>query len=302
MRVFLVLTAMAAVALGVIAYRAQVSSLDEFLAFVGLGPEPKKPGESFRDCSDCPEMVVVPAGSFMMGLTAADLEVPNPRTSSDEGKLPPTHRVTLAKPFAVGKFEVTFAEWDACVAARGCKVRPDDYSWMRGRVPLVNVSWDDAQTYIAWLSAKTGKKYRLLSESEWEYAARAGSTTPYPWGNEILYEEEQVARCNGCNGDYREETFPYRDGPVPAGSYKPNKFGLFDMHGNACEWVADCHNETYAGAPVDGSAWMTGDCSLRMLRGGSWYHTTYDLRSADRFRNFQGTPELWSGFRLARDL
>jgi formylglycine-generating enzyme required for sulfatase activity len=151
-----------------------------------------KPKNSFKECEQCPEMVVLPSGSFTMG--SPDSEKGH---FDDEG---PQHIATIAKPFAVSKFEVTFDEWDACVAVSGCKIKPDDYGWGRGKQPVINVSWDDAQEYVTWLSKHTGKSYRLLSESEWEYAARAGSTTAYAWGNEI---GKGNPNCTGCESHWR---------------------------------------------------------------------------------------------------
>ena len=177
---------------------------------------------------------------------------------SDEG---PLHWVTIAKPFAVGVYEVTFEEWDACVSDRGCGgFRPDDEGWGRGRRPVINVSWEDAQMYVVWLTSKTGKEYRLLSESEWEYVARAGSTTSFHTGETISTSQANYdgnfTFGMGRRGEYRERT-------TPVGTFRANAYGLFDMHGNVQEWVQDCWNDNYAGAPTDGSAWASGDCSSR---------------------------------------
>jgi formylglycine-generating enzyme required for sulfatase activity len=226
-------------------------------------PAGRKPGTVFRDCGDCPQLVVIPAGSFWMGDLSGG--------GDDDEK--PVHRVTIPRSFAVGKYEVTFAEWDACVSAGGCRHSPGDAGWGRDRRPVINVSWDDAQSYIKWISGKTGMTYRLLSESEWEYVARAGSKTKYPWGNEIGSSE---ANCNGCGSSW--------DGTqtAPVGSFSSNRFGLHDTVGNVWEWVGDCWNGSYAGAPSDGSAQTGGDCSRRVLRGGSCNSDpgTCDPRSA----------------------
>ena len=236
-------------------------------------------GATFRDCLDvCPEMVVVPAGSFMMGSPAGE-----EGRDADEG---PQRKVTIARPFAVGKFEVTFAEWDACVAAGGCKHRPGDQDWGRGRRPAINVSWDDAKEYVVWLSRKTGKTYRLLSEAEWEYAARAGTTTRYAFGDTISRSQTQ------CSVDKT----------VEVGSFPANKFGLHDMHGNVWEWVEDARHPNYQGAPEDGSVWPGGDTSLRVLRGGSWYNIPRILRSAVRLRRPPSDRFNDVGFRLASTL
>ena len=241
-----------------------------------------EPGTVFRDCDVCPEMVVVPAGSFMMG-------------SPEEAAEMPIHRVTIAEPLAVGKYEVTFAEWEACVADGGCYGhRPNDEGWGRGNRPVIHVSWNHVQTYAMWLSEKTGEPYRLLSEAEWEYVARAGSgTRKYSWGNEI---GRNRANCDGCGSRW--------DGKqtAPVGSFAANGFGLHDVHGNVWEWLQDCWNGTYAGAPADGSAWEQGDCNTRVLRGGSWYNYPRYLRSA--FRPWYTTGNRYNlvGFRVARRL
>ena len=252
-----------------------------------------KPGRVFKDCEMCPEMVVVPAGSFTMGSPA-----------SEEGREHyegPQHRVRISRPFAVGKYEVTFGEWEACVDGGGCNRHlPDDEGWGRGRRPVIDVSWDDAQAYVLWLSRKTGKQYRLLSESEWEYAARAGTTGPFHFGETISTDR---ANYNGNftygwgrKGVYREKT-------VPAGSFPGNDFGLHDMHGNAWEWVEDCWYNGYSGAPSDGSAWTTGgDCSRRVLRGGSWSSRPGYLRSTDRVGSSSGYRFNNGGFRVSRTL
>ena len=193
-------------------------------------------GDVFRDCDVCPEMVVVPAGEFMMGSPPSE-----EGRGDDEG---PVHRVTISEPFAVGVYEVTFEEWDACVSGGGCGgYRPE--GWGRSSRPVINVSWDDAQAYVAWLSGKTGEAYRLLSESEWEYAARAGTTTRYHWGDDVGRN-----RAN-CVDDYCGDSWEFT---APVGSFGANGFGLHDILGNVREWVEDCWNGSYAGAPSDGSA------------------------------------------------
>jgi formylglycine-generating enzyme required for sulfatase activity len=244
-----------------------------------LNAEQLPPGRVFRDCPECPEMVAVPAGAFMMGSPESEVG-----RKEDEG---PQHRVTIAKPFAVGKFEVTFAEWDACVADGGCKHRPGDRGWGRGRRPVIDVSWHDAKEYVAWLSRRTGKTYRLLSEAEWEYAARAGTTTRYAFGDTISESQAQY----------------YADRPVEAGSFPANGFGLHDMHGNVWEWVEDTWHHGYQDAPGDGSVWQGGVVSFRVLRGGSWDSFPDFLRSAYRFKG--APPDDRSeigGFRVARTL
>ena len=191
--------------------------------------EPRPPGSRFRDCDDCPEMVVVPAGSYLMGSPRSE-----PGRHRDEG---PLHRVRIAQPLAVGVYEVTFAEWDACVRDGGCDWYPPDQGWGRGRRPVIHVSWEDAQQYAAWLSGGTGERYRLLSEAEWEYVARAGTTTPFHTGKTISTEvanyNGELTYGGGTSGVYRGQT-------VPVGSFPANDFGLRDVHGNVSEWVDDC--------------------------------------------------------------
>jgi formylglycine-generating enzyme required for sulfatase activity len=245
-----------------------------------------KPGQVFRECTDCPEMVVVPAGSFVMG---------SPPT--EKNRLPnegPHHDVTIAKSFAVSKYELTFADWDTCTSAGACKkYEQSDSSWGRGRQPAINVSWEDAQQYAAWLSKTTGKSYRLLTEAEYEYAARAGTQTPYPWGLDV---GKQNANCMGCGESNPEK-------PSPVGSFPPNKFGLYDMVGNVWAWVEDCDHENYDGAPKDGSAWIKGgDCDVHMVRGGSWFSTPQSIRSATRSRDAIGNRSDVLGIRVARNL
>ena len=248
---------------------------------------PTKAFDQFRDCPQCPEMVVVPAGSYQMGSPSHE-----PGRAGDEG---PVHRVTIAAPFAVGKYEVTFAEWDACEEAGGCGAySPQDHGWGRGQRPVINVSWDDAQRYVRWLSTKTKKPYRLLSESEWEYAARAGTQTAYSWGDRI---GSGRANCDGCGSQWDNRQ------TAPAGSFRANAWGLHDIHGNVWEWVEDCWNGSYAGAPRDGSVWRSGNCSVRVLRGGSWISEPSFLRAAFRFRNASGDRiYFYCGFRVARTL
>lgn len=251
------------------------------------------PGDMFRDCAECPEMVVIPAGSFRMG----DLSGVNEK---------PVHNVRIPRPFAVGKYEVTFAEWDSCVAAGGCSHRSDDKSWGRGNRPVISVNWNDARAYVRWLSHKAGKQYHLLSESEWEYMARSGSTSKYPFGNS---EGSLCIHGNGADTstgyDWRNKLC--RDGygkqTAPVGSFQPNSFGVYDTVGNVWEWVEDCWHGSYAGAPGDGVAWTSdGDCSKRVLRGGSWINEPWNLRSTYRHRNTIDYRYNSIGFRVARTL
>jgi formylglycine-generating enzyme required for sulfatase activity len=215
----------------------------------------------------------------------------------------PPRRVTLAKPFAVGRFEVTFAEWDACVSGGGCQSNrtPGHQSWGKGRRPVINVSWDDAKQYVDWLSRRTGKTYRLLTEAEWEYAARASTTTPFSFGPTISTDEANYDG-NFTFGSGRKDA--YRQRTIEVGSLnKPNAWGLHDMHGNVLEWVEDCWHGNYSGAPTDGSAW-TASCAevSRVLRGGSWIDYPQYLRSAARNRVRPDLRLSNFGFRLARTL
>lgn len=244
-----------------------------------LFPTDLKPGTNFRDCDECPELIVLPAGEFRMGSNEADFEKPE-------------HRVTIRKPIAIGRHEVRFVEWDACVAAGGCKHRPDDLGKGRGERPVTNVSWDDVKAYLGWLSQKTGEKYRLPSEAEWEYAARAGTTTRYWWGQEAGRDN---ANCRDCGSMSVRQM-------VPTGSFAPNKFGLYDTAGNAAEWVEDCWNENFRGAPSDGSAWTGGQCRQRVLRGGSLESVARHVRSAARFRYDADVRYYGNGFRVVREL
>jgi formylglycine-generating enzyme required for sulfatase activity len=243
-----------------------------------------KSGETFKDCNECPEMVAIPAGSFLMGSPSSEQGREN-----DES---PQHRVTISQPFALGKYEVTFDEYDVFARATG-KSLPDDKGWGRGRRPVINVSWEDAQAYAKWLSQQTGERYRLPSEAEWEYAARAGTPSAYWWDNSI---GSNRANCYGCGSRWDSRQ------TAPAGSFSANGFGLFDVHGNVWEWTEDCWNGSYSGAPADGSAWTRGDCGRRVLRGGSWFDVPRSLRAALRFGYTPSVRDNVFGFRLARTL
>lgn len=238
-----------------------------------------EPGDVFRDCSDCSEMVVVPPGDFKMG-------------SEDSIYEKPVHPVSIANPFAIGRREVTFDEWDLCVTDGGCNFRPSDYGWGRGNRPVMDVSWTDAKAFTAWLSRKTGKSYRLPTEAEWEYAARAGTETAFWWGRALV---KGNANCEDCGDGPQRKTLPVQ-------SFRPNGFGLFDVAGNVAEWVEDCWNDTYRGAPANGAAWTTGQCSQRGLRGGSFASRSTFVRSPARFRYDQDVRYYANGFRVARDL
>ena len=231
-----------------------------------------------------PEMVMIPAGSFRMGCVSGQ--------DCDDDELP-VHEVTIPEAFAVSKYEVTFAQWDACVLGGGCGgYRPDDEGWGRGTRPVINVFWENAQAYVSWLSSQTGQNYRLLSEAEWEYVARAGSQTAYSWGSDI---GSNRANCEGCGSRWDDSQ------TAPVGSFQANAFGVHDMHGNVWEWVEDCWNDRYRRAPSDGSAWLRGNCERRVLRGGSWFIIPRNLRSAFRLWGSAG-DRYFLGFRVARTL
>ena len=275
-------------------------------------------GDQFRECPECPEMVVVPAGSYRMGSPSDEQG-----REENEGTV---HGVTISAPFAIGRHEVTVAEFGRFVDATGYSAKnscsthePDSKkragrSWRNpgfgqsGRFPVVCVSWNDAQAYVVWLSRETGKEYRLPSESEWEYAARAGTSTARYW------EGGESGQCRHANGadvsiqeryESWEEVVACRDGHVhtaSVGRFAANDWGLHDMLGNVWEWTEDCWNDSYAGAPSDGNAWEYGDCAKRVLRGGSWYDTPSYLRASVRINSASGIRTSDFGFRVARTL
>jgi formylglycine-generating enzyme required for sulfatase activity len=252
----------------------------------------RKPGEVFRDIDEpwCPELVVIPAGSFVMG---------SPET--EDGRSPaegPQHEVRLAQPFALGRYLVNFEEYDH-FCAESKRREPTGQGWGRGRRPVINVSWEDAQAYCAWLRRQTGQPYRLPSEAEWEYACRAGTTTPF-WTGETISTEQ--ANYDG-NYTYRAgRKSEYRARTTPVDTFKANPWGLHDMHGNVWEWCEDCWNDSYHRAPTDGSAWLKGDCSRRVVRGGSWSAHPTGLRSAIRLRHEPVNQMGYLGFRISRRL
>ena len=274
------------------------------------------PGMTLQDCPECPEMVVVPSGRFQMG-----------SPSSEKGRLDdegPVHEVTIARPFAVGVNEVTRGEFARFAEATGRSTGNNCWSYESGEWkarsgrhwrdpgfsqtdehPVVCVRWNDAQAYVRWLSGETGEAYRLPSEAEWEYVARAGTRTAWYWGES---ESGQCRYANGADeasGDLGGGKVRCNDGHArtsPVGSYEANGYGLHDVLGNVWEWVQDCWNESYAGAPRDGSAWTSGECGRRVLRGGSWHANPRNLRSADRGRYWSGNRVNLIGFRVARTL
>lgn len=210
----------------------------------------------------------------------------------------PTHFVRFIRPFLIGTYEVTFAEYDRFALATWRKL-PDDQGWGRGDRPVINVTWEEAAAYAKWLAKNTGGRYRLPSEAEWEYAARAGTVTAYWWGDDIHQDGRVWASCDGCNSRWDNQQ------TAPVGAFPPNPFGLHDTAGNVWEWVQDCWHPSYADAPSDGSAWEDegdSDCRYRLNRGGSWYDKTKYLRSGSRYRDFAALRANFLGFRLAQDL
>lgn len=243
----------------------------------------------FKDCADCPEMVVVPAGEFTMGSPPSEMQA--------EAQ----HRVTIAYPLAVGKFTINFDQWQACLKDGGCGgYQPDDQGWGRGTRPVIDVSWELAKGYVAWLSRKTGKPYRLLSESEWEYAARAGTTTRFSVGDAISPSQANFDGSDDGSGPSEIN----RQKTMPVGSFPPNGFGLYDMQGNVAQWVEDCwHTDYTSDAPTDGLAWLDGSsCGGRVMRGGSWQDSQSELRSSARTGEFKDESSYTDGFRVARGL
>jgi formylglycine-generating enzyme required for sulfatase activity len=243
-----------------------------------------KAKDVFKECSHCPEMIVIPGGEFTMGSPASE--------PGRFGNEKPQHKVTI-KAFAVSKFELTFEHWEVCYFLRGCARHPWDQDWGGGSSPVISVSWDDAQQYVAWLSKLTAKAYRLLSEAEWEYAARAGSNSAYAWGDNV---GSGNANCSGCGSQWGGRR------TAPVGSFAANAFGLFDMSGNVWEWVQDCYQDSYDQAPIDGSVRTSKNCTNRVIRGGSWNDQPPLLRSANRSGVAASYQDNAVGFRVARTL
>jgi formylglycine-generating enzyme required for sulfatase activity len=240
-----------------------------------------KPGDTFKECASCPEMVVVPAGSFVMGSPANEVG-----RGVNEG---PQRKVTIRQPFAVGKFEITKNEWFACYAHQGCLRFPQILG--PGRGPATSVSWSDVKQYVAWIARVTGKPYRLLTEAEWEYVARAGQPERFSFGDDEAKLDE--------HGWYLDNSGRW---PQPVGQKKPNAFGLYDTHGNALEWVEDCYKDNYNGAPTDGSPLISVDCGQRVYRGGSYLNDARYLRSAYRWGELDDSRYTNLGVRVARTL
>jgi formylglycine-generating enzyme required for sulfatase activity len=301
--------------------RAQLYARTEVWPYVKSDDEVAalKNGDVFRDCAKtsdvCQDMVVIPAGSFVMG--SPDGKTPvvglegKPKSGSvapaekgrggDEG---PQHEVSIAR-FAVAKFDVTWEAWDRCVALGGCSKVPTDQGYGRGKRPLINVSWDEAKAYIDWLSRLTGKSYRLLTEAKWEYTARAGTQTTYYFGDAAICTFANVAdqsykRAGGVNEIVDcDDQFVFTS---PTDSFPPNRFGLHDMAGNVFQWVQDCYVDSYADAPSDGSAVRDKEGCSRVLRGGSWGDLPGLARAARRIRLIPDVRNGSIGFRVARSL
>ncbi len=233
-----------------------------------------------RDCATCPIMIALPAGEFSMG------------SSTDDPSEKPVHHVTIGAPFAIGKYEVTVEQWNVCAAANACqKLTPESNA--NKAMPARDLSWDDAQQYVKWLSKTTGKPYRLPTEAEWEYADRGGTTTAYWWGDQM---RKGNANCKDCGDPWHKE------GPEAAGSFAPNPVGLYDMNGSVWEWVADCWHNSYQGAPADGHAWDSPSCDMRVIRGGSWREGGSYMLSATRFKYSASVRQSQDGFRVVKDL
>lgn len=237
-------------------------------------------GSEFKDCDMCPVLVKVPRGEFTMGSNAND---PSEK---------PAHHVSISQPFAIGKYEVTTEQWEACVAANACKPISTIASAPK-RAPVRDVSWDDAQQYLKWLSKLSDKSYRLPTEAEWEFAARGATTTRYWWGEQM---QSGKANCKGCGEPWQSES------PRTVGSFAANPFGLHDVNGSVWEWVADCWHSSYRGAPDNGKAWDEKNCQVRVIRGGSWQNDAAYMFSSTRFKYDASVRESQNGFRVVRDL
>jgi formylglycine-generating enzyme required for sulfatase activity len=267
--------------------------------------EALKPGSVFRDTlrdgSSGPEMVSIPPGESRTG----DIQ------GSGDADEQPVHSVRIPRPFAMGRYEVTFDEYNVFARATGRK-QPADEGWGRRRRPVINVSWEDARAYAQWLSERTGKRYRLPTEAEWEYAARAGTSYLRFWGDDPSQackyanvfdkrNQKELSARYEISWEPHDCEDPYPQ-IAPVGSFDPNPWGLYDMLGNVWEWVQDCYHNNYEGAPADGSAWEKEGCALRVIRGGSWYTRPWNVRSASRYRFVPDYRSNSLGFRLAQDL
>jgi formylglycine-generating enzyme required for sulfatase activity len=237
-------------------------------------------GAEIKDCPACPPLIGLKQGEFVMGSNVDD---PSER---------PAHRVSIPHSFAIGRYEVTGEQWNACVDAGACQ-RSSAGANAAKNAPVRDVSWDDAQAYVKWLSKASGKTYRLPTEAEWEYAARGGTTTRYWWGDQM---KTGKANCKGCGDPWSQE------GPAPAGSFAANPYGLHDMNGSVWEWMSDCWHTSYKGAPADGRSWEEPNCRMRVIRGGSWREGADYMLSSTRFKYDASVRQSQNGFRVARDL
>lgn len=240
-------------------------------------PEPTDVN-TFRDCPECPLMVTISAGTFTMGSTQRPDEQP-------------VREVNIGQDFALGVYPVTVGEWRYCVDAGGCRFQPD--SAQADNLPVSGVSWDDTQDYINWLNGVTQGGYRLPSEAEWEYAARAGTTTDFWWGDEA---GDGLANCQNCGSRWDDEQ------PSPVGSFQANPWGLYDIHGNVWEWVEDCWQNHYRNAPADGSAYSERFCIEGVQRGGTYRLDSEYMRTSRRFRYDRDVRFVLNGFRVAKTL
>lgn len=275
-------------------------------------PDTPAPGETFSECRNCPTMIVIAAGEFLMGAPEDE-----PNRDADE----PQHPVTIARTFALATTPITWNQWEACVRDNWCAgeeidaalklnvdgtPNPNYRDYGRGTRPAVGMSWFDAQRFVGWLNWKTGEDdaYRLPSEAEWEYAARAGTTTAYPWGTEIDYDYGNFGQRDTGLAGYAEGRDVWVDETSPVASFPPNAWGLYDMHGNIFEWVQDCFEADFAHAPVDGSASTEGNCANRVFRSGTFTSNPYMQRSARRGAPYPATTRgrNYLGFRVAKTL
>jgi formylglycine-generating enzyme required for sulfatase activity len=243
-------------------------------------PGPPATVTEIKDCPMCPTLVGLPRGAYTMG------------SNSDDPSERPAHGVSLSGPFAIGKYEVTVEQWNACVDAGACQRVSTDPN-RTANTPVRDVSWDDAQQYVAWLSKVSGKAYRLPTEAEWEYAERGGTSSRYWWGEQM---RNGNANCKGCGEPWRQ------DGPANVGSFAANAYGLYDMNGSVWEWVSDCWHNSYKGAPSDGRSWDEHDCRVRVIRGGSWRDGPSYMVSSTRFKYDASVRYSQNGFRVARSL
>lgn len=245
---------------------------------VGMDAEP---GHVFKDCRVCPELVVIPSGTFEMGsLKGKESEQP-------------VKKITIYQPLAVGRFEVTFEEWDACHLEGGCSRKVHDRDWGRQKRPVINVLYSDIQEYLRWIREKTSSYYRLPSEAEWEYAARAGTNTEYWWGDKMI---KGYANCRNCGTKWSGIK------SAPVGSFKSNPWGLYDLHGNLLEYVEDCWANNHTTVPKNALPYLKPNCRSRVIKGGAWYYLPKTSRSAYRAKNDTRVFSYFIGFRVLREI